>query len=167
MPNDVANFVIITGDSAEVKRFWAVATTSNDVNKNGKFCYDNIYPTPDGVDWYVWRIKNWGNKWGCYDVDFDISQIDNGIILLSYDTAWSSSTPFWTKITKVFKIRVKNYFHDEGSIFCGKEEYHNGNIIYSIIFNSYKIQKEYFKKYAKICAHPHYYGSGSDDSENE
>ncbi|XWV26440.1 hypothetical protein QJ857_gp0629 [Tupanvirus soda lake] len=163
MPNHVANFVIITGEPVDVKNFWKEATTSKNPDNNGTFCYSNIYPIPDGVNWYDWCIKYWGNKWGCYDVDSDVSQIDNGIVSMTYDTAWSYSNPFWIWVTQKFKIKVKKYFHDEGSWFCGKEKYCNGLVKSSVIYQSYKTQKHYFIKYANICGRPDYYQHNEND----
>ncbi|XWV25179.1 hypothetical protein QJ856_gp0593 [Tupanvirus deep ocean] len=57
MPNHVANFVIITGAPAEVKRFWTDATTSKNIDENGKFSFDNVYPIPKNFNWYEWSIE--------------------------------------------------------------------------------------------------------------
>lgn len=169
MPNHVANYVIITGKFANIKKFWKEATKSSNKEYNGKFCYDNLYPMPDGIDgmeWYEWAIKNWGNKWGCFDVVSNISLILSGTITLFYNTAWYYSTNFWLKVTNEHKIKVVNYFHDEGSNFCGKESYSKGLVTSKKLYDNYEKQKKYFVTYAEICGRENYYDKNNGDDEN-
>jgi hypothetical protein len=149
--NSVANYVMITGKPITIKDFWNKATTSSCIEKNGIFCYDNLYPTPDKEYWYVWRTKHWGNKYGCFNVLPDISSIKDGIIKIFYNTALSCSAAFWKKITTKFDIEVVNYFYDEYSYFCGKHIYYGGKIIFEKMYNDFKIQKVKFIEYAEIC----------------
>ncbi len=39
------------------------------------------------ADWYSWCNENWGTKWGCYDLRFEVD--DDGVAELWYTSAWS------------------------------------------------------------------------------
>ncbi|ANB50538.1 hypothetical protein [Powai lake megavirus] len=161
MPNYVANYVIIKGDKKELTKFWNQATIT------GNFDYENLYPDPENKYTNDWCIDNWGNKWGAYNVEEDNIDINNGIIKLYYNTAWSTSNSFWKKVTYEYKIGVKNYFHDEGSYFCGYVKIKNGQIIKEFIVDDFDNNKNLFIKYANICGRDgYYYDSEEDDDEN-
>ena len=170
MPNHVANYVIITGAENILRQFWKKATTNAKDPINTDFDYDNLYPLPKNEEenWYKWCIEHWGNKWGCYEVE-NISNtncFESGSIELRYKTAWSSSRPFWTKITKDYKIKVLNYFHDEGSCFCGEEKYEDGNVQESKIFHLYDVHKKQFVEYAKLCGRTNWYDHEEETDTN-
>jgi hypothetical protein len=162
MPNHVANYVIIEGDTSVLKDFWSKATHKSS-GEETLFRYDNLHPAPPSADWYDWNCQNWGNKWGCYNVSISVLDYDNKMIALFYDTAWSTSTPFWIKVTSEFDIMVKNYYHDEGSNFCGKSFYSNGNVMNNKEYSDYVPEKTKFLKYATLCGRNGYYDD--DDSE--
>ncbi|AGF85401.1 hypothetical protein QJ854_gp381 [Moumouvirus goulette] len=165
MPNHVANHVIIKGDFDVLKKFWNIATTKTKNNSRGQFCYENLYPVPKDENWYSWCIENWGNKWGCYDVVEKKIDIENNIIELYYDTAWSPSEPFWCKITKKYNFEVTNYFHDEGSCFCGHHVYNNGNVSSREEHINYQNEEDIFKRYAHICGRDKWYDSDDYSSD--
>lgn len=79
MPNHVRNILTINSlDESEVK-----AVLDYLKGPNGLVDFNSIVPQPADVDWYSWRIANWGTKWNAYDVDFD------GDATLEFTTAWS------------------------------------------------------------------------------
>ncbi|AZL89428.1 hypothetical protein QKC54_gp0397 [Megavirus baoshan] len=161
MPNYVANYVVIKGKKKELTKFW------NQANITGEFEYENLYPDPDNEYIDNWCIDNWGNKWGANNVNKSNIDINNGIIELYYDTAWRTSNPFWKKITNKYKIIVKNYFHDEGSCFCGYVKIKNGEIIKELVIDDYDKNKNLYIKYANICGREgYYYDSEEDDDDN-
>lgn len=151
MPNHVSNTIKITGTPTELQSFWKDATTDPEDAAKTEFKYTNLYPIPDGADWYFWSIKNYGNKWGNYNTSVQTLDFENGVIELSYDTAWDISTPFWKWITAKYHIFVTNYFFDEGFNFCGECYYINGNETTSLIFQNYHEDVDDFKKYAELC----------------
>ncbi|AVL94740.1 hypothetical protein ma354 [Moumouvirus australiensis] len=167
MPNHVANYVVITGDVDVLKVFWQKATEKTENNPEEEFSYRNLYPVPPNTDSYFWCIDNWGNKWGCYDIVEKKIEIENGIIELYYDTAWSPSEPFWKKITKKYNIEVTNYFHDEGSIFCGHHIYNNGTVISREEYYKYYENKDIFIRYANMCGRDGWYDKRDDDESDD
>lgn len=92
MPNHVRN--ILTINSLEESEVKAVL----DYVKGPKSLMDfnSIVPEPEGVDWYSWRLQNWGTKWNAYDVDFD------GDATLEFTTAWSGVDGLVQKISEKF-----------------------------------------------------------------
>ncbi|AGC01888.1 hypothetical protein H012_gp575 [Acanthamoeba polyphaga moumouvirus] len=166
MPNHVANYIIIKGNSDILDEFWKKSTMKSKNNSNGQFCYDNLYPVPKGVNGYFWCIDNWGNKWGCYDVVEKKIDIENGVIELYYQTAWSPSEPFWTKISKKYNLEVTNYFHDEGSCFCGYHIYQNGIVSSREEYVKFDSQKDIFIRYANICGRDRWYDNNEDDESD-
>ncbi|AEQ32812.1 hypothetical protein [Acanthamoeba polyphaga mimivirus] len=160
MPNYVANYVIIKGKKEELIKFWNQATIT------GEFEYENLYLDPKNEYTYDWCIDNWGNKWGASNVEESNIDINNNIIELYYDTAWSTSNPFWKNITNKYKIIVKNYFHDEGSCFCGHVKIKNGEIIKELVVDDYDKNKNLYIKYANLCGREGYYYDSEDDDDN-
>jgi len=61
-----------------------------------------------GADnWYDWRIKHWGTKWGAYDANF-------GDDWLTFQTAWSHPTVIMLLLGQKFpKLRFEIRFADE------------------------------------------------------
>jgi len=83
---------------------------------NARFGCDN---------WYEWRRKNYGTKWGMYDVQFDGETF-------FYSTAWSPATAYFVNISKKYpKISFRHEFADEGGGFVGYEIIKNGKVIES------------------------------------
>lgn len=177
MTNYVANYVKITGEPSTIKKFWKKATTEPESARinNGKklkktefedifvemiskqyFSYNNLYECPEQGN-IKWCIENWGNKWGAFSVNISTIDFDDGIIILYYDTTWAHSTPFWKKVTMDFEINVSNFYHDEGSNFCGESHYKNGCILKEKYYTNFEKEKDIFIKYASACGLQNYY----------
>jgi hypothetical protein len=150
MPNYVTNYVIIYGKSNNLKKFWKKAT-SCDNDECDKFHYDNLFPPSIHAHWYDYQFEIWRNNWHCWKIESDISNIDNGLVLLKYNTAWTTSYPFWIRNTIKYKINVTNYFYDECHNYCGYHVFSNGYLVKDKIYNSINEYRDYFKKYKKIC----------------
>jgi hypothetical protein len=153
MPNHVANYVIITGNPTDLEKFWKKATTDEKTSESTTFDYKNLFPIPYGTSWYDFCVKYWGNKWGSYEVEENVTNddIQKGEISFKYNTAWNISTPFWINITGMFNIQVHNYFHDECDNFCGEEIYKDASVIKRLFFTDPSKYPEEYDKYEKIC----------------
>lgn len=57
------------------------------LNEDGEVDFNLIIPEPDGVDWYHWRISNWGTKWNAYGSGVEAAAGDLAVV--RFDTAWS------------------------------------------------------------------------------
>ena len=83
-----------------------------------------------GRNWYDWCNRRWGTKWN--SVDAHCSDRD-GILFYDFDTAWGPSEPVIEELVKLFPdTRIQYSFYEPGMCFCGKREYIDGKIVYSM-----------------------------------
>lgn len=95
MPNWCNNSITIQGSTETVETLWEEA------NKTDSGLLQAMVPMPseldgttapsEGVNWYDWRVQNWGTKW---DVDLEglefINNHDGTSVITGYfDSAWS------------------------------------------------------------------------------
>jgi hypothetical protein len=52
------------------------------------------------IDWYDWRINNWGTKWNAYDTE--IESCDDGCLELYFYTATHGAVPLIKKLVEMF-----------------------------------------------------------------
>lgn len=95
---------------------------------------DRLIKEYGASNWYDWAIKNWGTKWGAYEVsDWDIAgdeEYTEGAVF--YQTAWSPATKFFKKASLQFPyLTFYHEFADEGGGFLGYEKIVNGDVIES------------------------------------
>ena len=66
------------------------------------------------VDWYWWRVNNWGTKWDLSDLSNIEIRTNDGykFITFSCDTAWSPPEEGFQKISGMTEFR-NIYFYDE------------------------------------------------------
>ena len=86
------------------------------VNKDSHVMEDVDRPW---FDWYAWRNKYWGTKWGAYDA---YTNIGTSTITFVFSTAWSAPFPVYEQLLKkypelVWEVRFAD--EDIGSN-CGK-----------------------------------------------
>lgn len=65
-------------------------------------------------NWYDWAIRNWGTKWGAYDItDWEGDTI-------TFFTAWSVPEPVYEELSNLFpKAEFEVKYADEGGGWCG------------------------------------------------
>jgi len=100
MPNWCNNSITIQGPTETIKTLWEEAKTSQD----GEFGLLNAMvpmpqelegttsPSPDGsMDWYQWRVNNWGTKWDISDEGLEFQDNGDGTAAIVgwFDSAWS------------------------------------------------------------------------------
>lgn len=143
MPNHVTTNLTITGPITDVRAFVAAVDKSKEKDGN-EFDFNGIVPMPEELknttspsnadektmdvliakygahDWYTWAIKNWGTKWGAYNsMGWDVGETgDLGHATITYDTAWSPATEFFTSASKKFPtLNFELEYADEGGAF--------------------------------------------------
>ena len=83
-----------------------------------------------GRNWYDWRSRCWGTKWN--SVDAQCSKLDT-CLNYYFLTAWEPSEPVIVELAKLFPdAKIQYSFYEAGMCFCGKREYENGKIVYSM-----------------------------------
>ena len=60
----------------------------------------NIAQQCGSIDWYDWRINNWGTKWNAYDTDVDCC--GDGSVELYFYTANQGAIPVIEKLVEMF-----------------------------------------------------------------
>lgn len=66
--------------------------------------------------WYHWSINNWGTKW---DVDGSASTLSDGLLAISFDSAWSPPTEA-IKVLKDLGYGFRLWYHEPGMNFYGE-----------------------------------------------
>ena len=94
------------------------------------------------VDWYWWRVHNWGTKWDLGDISNIEVRIDNNykFITFSCDTAWSPPEEAFEKISGMTEFRdiyFYNEYHEPGMGFEGFFSFVNGESRGSETVSSY------------------------------
>ena len=98
MPNWCSNSITISGSTDTIKQLWDDAHVGDDFG-----LLNAMVPMPkelddttkgtdgDAVNWYDWRVTNWGTKWDI--TDEGLEYVDNGdgtsVIQGWFDSAWA------------------------------------------------------------------------------
>lgn len=90
--------------------------------------FEYIFPQPEGVDWYEWRIQNWGTKWDMRDPYFPVSD-ENGTLSVyeendlhmasvMFETAWSPPVGVYQQAAEQ-GFFIEAFYIEEGNGFLG------------------------------------------------
>ena len=83
---------------------------NGDVEKFFKFKSTNEQDTR----WYDWRLEKWDTKWDVPKDDIEITEINNGSIVIGFDTAWSPPIAIYKKLRDKFKdVKIAWWAIDE------------------------------------------------------
>ena len=64
--------------------------------------------------WYSWRLEKWDTKWDVPKDDIEITEINNGSIVIEFHTAWAAPYPIYKKFRNKFKdVKIEWWFRDE------------------------------------------------------
>ena len=55
------------------------------------------------IRWYDWRLEKWDTKWDVPKEDIEITEINNGSIVVGFDTAWCPPYSIYKKLRDKFK----------------------------------------------------------------
>lgn len=141
IPNWCRNDVTITsyppgGGLEEVANFLARKEANGNLIT---FCYDEVIPQPPevlasleygegDVDWYDWRVMNWGTKW---DNTEDVyTEISGDCLYYSFGSPWSPPQPVMRRLSELFPhIVVAHAWDEPGSDFGGFKLWHKGEVL--------------------------------------
>ncbi len=77
-------------------------------------------PIVDGVDnWYDWRNRYWGTKWGDYDQDVTL---DGETVQIIFQSAWSPPIELYNYVCENLDVAVYASYEEMGSDFAGTYE---------------------------------------------
>ena len=69
----------------------------------------NIALQYGAINWYDWRIRNWGTKWNAYETDID--SCGNGCVVLYFQTANHGVIPVVEKLVEMFPNLEFDYMY--------------------------------------------------------
>ena len=79
---------------------------------------------------YDWCIKNWGTKWGLYDIQVTDPEPDAGYLTYIFQTAWSPPGPVIKAMAERFRALTFDLRYYEGGMgFQGHLELWAGNVV--------------------------------------
>ena len=83
---------------------------NGEIMKFSKFKSTNVQDTR----WYEWRLEKWDTKWDVPKDDIEITEINNGSIVVGFDTAWSPPIAIYKKLRNKFKdVKISWWALDE------------------------------------------------------
>ncbi len=83
---------------------------NGEVMKFRKFKSTNVQDTR----WYDWRLEKWDTKWDVPKDDIEITEINNGSIVIGFDTAWCPPYSIYKKLRDKFKdVKIEWWARDE------------------------------------------------------
>ena len=87
------------GEKGELPIIEEIKLSDNEVMKSLRFKSTNVQDTR----WYDWRCQNWDTNWDVPKDNIEITEINNGSIVIGFDTAWSPPIAIYKKLRNKFK----------------------------------------------------------------
>ena len=101
MPNWCSNSITIEGPAAKIRALWEQITFDPENDETGLL--DAMHPMPkelhdttkgtngDDINWYDWRVDNWGTKWEVSTEGLEFIDNEQGRAMITgwFDSAWS------------------------------------------------------------------------------
>ena len=98
------------GEKGELPIIEEFKLNNGEVMKLSKFKSTN----EQDIRWYDWRLQNWDTKWDVPKDDIEITEINNGHIVIGFDTAWSPPISIYKKLRDKFKdVKISWWAIDE------------------------------------------------------
>ena len=98
------------GKKGELPIIEELKLNNGEVMKLSKFKSTN----EQDLRWYDWRLQNWDTKWDVPKDDIEITEINNGHIVIGFDTAWSPPISIYKKLRDKFKdVKISWWAIDE------------------------------------------------------
>ena len=64
--------------------------------------------------WYDWRLEKWDTKWDVPKDEIEITEINNGSIVIGFNTAWCAPCAIYKKLRNKFKdVEIEWWARDE------------------------------------------------------
>lgn len=98
MPNWCNNTIVIEGPADKIRALWTAATTVNEelalldaLNPMPPELMETVADGSEGVNWYNWRVANWGTKWEIDMEGLELSIGEDGKARIEgyADSAWA------------------------------------------------------------------------------
>ena len=100
----------VLGMKGELPFIEEIKLSDGEIMKSLKFKSTN----EQDLRWYDWRLQNWDTKWDVPKDNIEIVEINNGSIVIGFDTAWSPPIAIYKKLRDTFKdVKIEWWARDE------------------------------------------------------
>ena len=100
----------LLGKKGELPIIEEIKLSDGEIMKSLKFKSTNV----QDARWYDWRLEKWDTKWDVPKKDIEITEINNGSIVIGFDTAWSPPIAIYKKLRDTFKdVKIEWWARDE------------------------------------------------------
>lgn len=127
MPNWCTNSLKIShSDSNAIER---VRSAFHDKKLLSEFVPEPVQDGDGKLDWYFWRIENWGTKWDVGGDDFvieDVPDSDHPTLQLYFDSAWAPPLKVYEVMTDL-GYTIEATYYEPGVGFVGEWSSEHGN----------------------------------------
>ena len=120
MPNWCSNYLTIEHEDPEIIKKFAEGANSGEM-------FATFVPVPEDED----ASSNWGTKWEATMHEDAI--IEDGMVNVSFDTAWGPPIVFYNKMTKL-GFNINATYHECGMQFAGHYTSEDGDDCYEYDF---------------------------------
>ena len=129
MPNWCNNSITIKGSTETIKTLWEEANQEGEdsgllnamvpmpVELEG-----TTAPSEDGVDWYSWRVNNWGTKWDVSLEGLEFTDNGDGTATIEgwFDSAWAPPIDAYNTFCEDMDgVYLEAYYEEPGMCFVG------------------------------------------------
>ena len=98
------------GEKGELPIIEEHKLNNGEVMKLFKFKSTNVQDTR----WYDWRLEKWDTKWDVPKEDIEITEVNNGHIVIGFNTAWSPPISIYRKLFNKFSdVSIEWWARDE------------------------------------------------------
>ena len=98
------------GEKGELPYIEEIKLSDGEVMKSLRFKSTN----EQDIRWYDWRLQKWDTKWDVPKGEIEITEINNGSIVIGFDTAWCPPYSIYKKLRDKFKdVKIEWWARDE------------------------------------------------------
>ena len=137
MPNWCNNSISIVGPKETIKAIWEDTNREGDeggllnaIHPMPPELNETTAPSESGVDWYNWRVNNWGTKWdvGLEGLEYNEVDEDTAEITGWFDSAWSPPIGVYEVFAEQFdNCSLEASYFEPGMDFAGFWSNENGD----------------------------------------
>jgi hypothetical protein len=152
MPNWCNNTINIEGPADKIRALWDAANAPGDdvgllnaLNPMPVELTDTVADGSEGVNWYNWRVSNWGTKWEVDLEGLEFSDMGNGRAqIVGYaDSAWSPPLDaFQAYANANDDVYLELKYFEPGMSFMGVWDSEGGDAYYDDVGDMLEVTEE-------------------------
>lgn len=137
MPNWCNNSISIVGPKETIKAIWEDANREgeeggllNAIHPMPPELNETTAPSESGVDWYNWRVNNWGTKWDVSLEGLEYNEVDEDTAEITgwFDSAWAPPIGVYEVFAEQFdNCSLEASYYEPGMDFAGFWSNENGD----------------------------------------